>query len=133
MATQGTAQQAAARSARPSSGPAVTIRSASCAASAIAGPNSTGWLSCRASSAARSSPGPTGRPVTVEISRRRGGAKRVPAKTLRSGASHLAIAGECSACVMPSTSTGTPAAAARRARLRMPAVDPASTCERAPS
>ena len=69
----------------------------------------------------------------VEISRRRGAAKRVPAKTLRNGAAQLAIAGECRACVMPSTSTVTPAAAARRVRLRMPVVDPASTCERAPS
>jgi hypothetical protein len=36
----------------------------------------------------------TGRPVMVEISRRRGGANRVPAKTLRIGAAHPAIAGE---------------------------------------
>ena len=71
--------------------------------------------------------------MTVEISRRRGGAKRASAYRLRNGAAHLAMAGECMACVMPSTSTAMPSVAARRVRLRMPMVDPASTCARIPS
>ncbi|HEY6295442.1 MAG TPA: hypothetical protein VIX15_07240 [Streptosporangiaceae bacterium] len=75
----------------------------------------------------------TRRPVTVDTRRRRGGAKRVPAKTLRSGAVHLAMAGQCRACGLGSTSAVMPSAAARRVSSRMPALDPASTCVRGPS
>ena len=69
----------------------------------------------------------------VEISLRWGAAVRVPAKTLRSGAAQLAMAGECMALVLLSTSTGTPSRPARRASSRMPVVDPASTWTRGPS
>jgi hypothetical protein len=132
----GTAQQSAAAAAsrsRPASGPAVTIRSAPSAACVIACSNSTGKLGWRASSAAMSSPGSTGRPVTVETSRRRGVAKRVPASTLRSGPAEEAMAGECRAGAMPSTSAVTPSAAARLVSSRTSAVDPVSTWARGPS
>ncbi len=45
IVTTGTAQQPEANPARPSSGPATTIRSDCSAASAMAGAKSTGWLS----------------------------------------------------------------------------------------
>ena len=72
----------------------------------------------------------------VETSRRRGGAKLVPARTLRNGAAHLAMPGKCIGLVprpSSSTSTGTPAIPARLVSSRMPAVDPARTCVRVPS
>jgi hypothetical protein len=75
----------------------------------------------------------TMRPVIEDTRRRRGCAKRVPAKTLRSGAVHTAMAGQCRACMLGSTSAAMPSAAARLLSSRTPAADPASTCVRGPS
>ncbi len=134
--TAGTPEHSAALAASPASGPAVTIRSAASAACAIAWANSTGRVTWPASSRATSSSGVIRRPVMVETSRRRGGPKLVPAKTLRSGTAHPAMPGECIGVVPrppSSTSTGTPSIPARLVSSRMPAVDPASTCVRGPS
>jgi hypothetical protein len=133
IATAGTPPHSAARSASPASGPAITIRSAARAACAIAWANSTGRVTCAASSQARSSSGVIRRPVMVETSRRRGGAKLVAARTLRSGAAHLAMPGEYIGAALSRTSTGTLSGPARLVSSRTPAVDPASTCIRGPS
>ena len=109
------------------------IRSAPAAACAIAWANSTGRVTWPASSRAMSSSAATRRPVIVEISRRRGGPKLVPANTLRSGAAHLAMPGECIGAALWRTSTGTLSIAARLVSSRTPVVDPASTCVRGPS
>jgi hypothetical protein len=133
ITTAGAPPHAAAAAARPASGPAITIRSAPCAACAIAWAKSTGRLTCLASSSVMSSSAVTRCPVMVEISLRCGAAACVPAKTLRSGATYLAMAGECMARIPARTSTGTPSEPARLASSRMPAVDPARTCAPGPS
>jgi hypothetical protein len=69
----------------------------------------------------------------VEMTLRCGAVAPVAEKTPRSGATHLAMAGECIAIVPPSTSASMPSVAARLASSRMPMVDPASTWVRGPS
>jgi hypothetical protein len=117
------------RGAGAGSGPTTTIRSACCAASAMACAKSTGRVSCSMSSFAISPVAVTGRPVTVEMSCRRGAVNGVAARTVRNGAAHLTRAGECSPPTLASMSARMPISSAWRARLRMALVVPVRTCE----
>jgi hypothetical protein len=123
----GTSEQSAARAESCRPGPVSISRSAPAVTFSSAGANSTGAVSCVASSDGMSSSAVTSAPVIVEISRRAGGRNGMSRSTLRIGAIRSAIAREYSARGESSSRAGIPSSASRFARSRTVPAGPAST------